>query len=60
MVEVNGREVKDCSNCQLPHTESGYDYIVSKLAGDDFPTGINIYNVEDWMLRFDCVARKKL
>lgn len=23
--------IKDCSNCQLPHTEKGYDYIVNKI-----------------------------
>jgi len=22
--------VKDCSNCIIPHTEEGYDYILSK------------------------------
>lgn len=22
---------KDCSNCELPHTENGYDLIINKL-----------------------------
>ena len=26
---ING--IKDCSDCLLPHTEEGYDYIISKL-----------------------------
>lgn len=24
-------ELKDCSNCNLPHLESSYDYIISKI-----------------------------
>ncbi len=24
--------IKDCSNCLIPHSENGYDYIISKLA----------------------------
>lgn len=23
--------IKDCSNCNLPHSEKGYDYIIQKL-----------------------------
>ena len=23
--------LKDCSECKVPHTDDGYDYIVSKL-----------------------------
>jgi len=26
-----GHNVKDCSNCNLPHTEEGYDYIIKML-----------------------------
>lgn len=26
---ING--IKDCSDCLIPHTEKGYDYIISKL-----------------------------
>ncbi|MEE1014263.1 MAG: cysteine-rich small domain-containing protein [Clostridia bacterium] len=26
-----GEMVKDCSHCLLPHSEEGYDYVVSKL-----------------------------
>ena len=43
--------VKDCSKCDIPHTESGYDHIIAKLKieankrkdekknGDSIPTG---------------------
>ena len=24
--------VKDCSNCLIPHSENGYDYVLSKLS----------------------------
>ncbi len=27
----NGLKEKDCSNCQLPHSLDGYDYIIKKL-----------------------------
>jgi Zn-finger protein len=27
----NGKAVKDCSNCILPHIESGYDYVMKYL-----------------------------
>ncbi len=23
--------IKDCSNCMIPHSENGYDYIMSKM-----------------------------
>jgi Zn-finger protein len=23
--------MKDCSNCEIPHSESGYDYVVKVL-----------------------------
>lgn len=26
--------VKDCSNCNLPHSEKGYDFIIDKLKGE--------------------------
>lgn len=29
--DKNGREIKDCSECMLPHTPDGYDYIIKKL-----------------------------
>lgn len=25
-------EIKDCSNCMIPHSANGYDYIISKLS----------------------------
>ncbi len=28
---VNAKGIKDCSTCTLPHSENGYDYVVSKL-----------------------------
>ncbi len=31
----NGKSVKDCSNCCLPHTPSGYDYIISRLTDEN-------------------------
>lgn len=24
--------IKDCSNCLIPHSEEGYDYIIGKLS----------------------------
>ncbi len=27
----NGEAIKDCSNCILPHIESGYDYVMKYL-----------------------------
>lgn len=27
----DGKEVKDCSNCNLPHTEAGYEYVINRL-----------------------------
>jgi len=24
-------DIKDCSNCLIPHSENGYDYIMSKM-----------------------------
>ncbi len=27
--------IKDCSNCEIPHLEDGYDYIVNFLKGND-------------------------
>jgi len=32
-VEIDGKMVKDCSECELPHSENGYSYIMSKLKG---------------------------
>ncbi len=26
-----GKTVKDCSECLLPHTEGGYEYVINKL-----------------------------
>lgn len=26
-----GNGIKDCSNCLIPHSENGYDYIVNKI-----------------------------
>lgn len=26
--------IKDCSNCLIPHTKNGYDYVISKLRGE--------------------------
>lgn len=28
------RGIKDCSHCLIPHTEKGYDYIVSRLSDE--------------------------
>ncbi len=25
------KPIKDCSNCILPHIESGYDYVIQRL-----------------------------
>ena len=25
------RDIKDCSKCNLPHSENGYDYIINRL-----------------------------
>lgn len=27
----NGNEIKDCSDCEIPHKEENYDYIMEKL-----------------------------
>ncbi len=27
----DGEMIKDCSNCVLPHSESGYDYVIEQL-----------------------------
>lgn len=27
----NGKRIKDCSDCLLPHTEEGYDIIIQRL-----------------------------
>lgn len=27
----NGKKIKDCSGCIIPHTEGGYDYVLKKL-----------------------------
>lgn len=31
----DGTTIKDCSNCCLPHTEAGYDYIIGRLSDED-------------------------
>ncbi len=32
MIEFeDGREVKDCSECKIPHRCDGYDYVIKKL-----------------------------
>lgn len=31
----DGKEIKDCSDCLVPHQKSGYDYIIKKLAEID-------------------------
>ncbi len=28
------RQIKDCSNCVLPHTEHGYDYVIKFLKNE--------------------------
>lgn len=32
IIEVNGRKVKDCSNCLFPHIPKNYDRIMERLA----------------------------
>lgn len=27
----DGTKIKDCSDCLIPHSENGYDYIIEKL-----------------------------
>ena len=27
----DGKEIKDCSNCIVPHSEKGYEYVIEKL-----------------------------
>lgn len=27
----NGKKIKDCSNCSLPHSKEGYDYVINRL-----------------------------
>lgn len=27
----DGKSIKDCSDCKIPHSENGYDYIMEKL-----------------------------
>lgn len=29
--DKNGRKIKDCSGCLLPHRKEGYDYIIKRL-----------------------------
>lgn len=29
----NGKLIKDCSDCIIPHTEGGYEYVTGRLAG---------------------------
>ena len=29
--DKDGILVKDCSNCLIPHSKNGYDYIIEKL-----------------------------
>lgn len=29
--DSEGNPIKDCSNCLLPHIESGYDYVIQRL-----------------------------
>lgn len=29
----NGKLIKDCSNCIIPHTDGGYEYVIGRLAG---------------------------
>lgn len=31
LTSEDGKEVKDCSNCLVPHSKNGYDYIIEKL-----------------------------
>ena len=28
---LDGRQIKDCSKCLIPHSECGYDYVIEKL-----------------------------
>ncbi len=27
----DGKTIKDCSNCNLPHSKDGYDYVIKRL-----------------------------
>ena len=31
----DGKEIKDCSDCLVPHQKSGYDYIIKSLGEID-------------------------
>ncbi len=31
----DGQMIKDCSNCLIPHSENGYDYVIKKLKCTD-------------------------
>lgn len=28
---TNGKKIKDCSKCLIPHSEDGYDYVIKRL-----------------------------
>jgi len=30
-VNINGKQVKDCSACGIPHSKNGYEYIIEKI-----------------------------
>ncbi len=32
--KLTERGIKDCSDCLLPHSDAGYDYIVEKLTAE--------------------------
>ena len=32
ITDKSGNKIKDCSDCILPHTQDGYEYIIDKLS----------------------------
>ena len=31
IININGKELKDCSNCVLPHKPENYEYVIQRL-----------------------------
>lgn len=32
---ADGKDIKDCSHCLVPHKKDGYDYIIEKLKDEE-------------------------
>lgn len=35
VIGKDGKQIKDCSNCLLPHLEGGYEYVIKRLNGEN-------------------------